>query len=218
MEDKFTIDFRIPYPVFPLPHTVLLPNTLLPLHIFEGRYRKMVRDSLDSYGMVGMATFAEAVSEEEYLEGRPKLRPCVGLGHIMQYEPLEDGRFLLLLQGLCRTTIVREVPSHPYRRLRLEPFEEREADDVDLEALRQRLAFLVTDKVLQDAEVSQQIRANFDKAVPTEMLIDRLADAFINDGEARYAVLEDPDPARRARRLIGHIEALKQQTDSQSFT
>lgn len=218
MLDRFTIDFRCPYPVFPLPHTVLLPNTLLPLHIFEGRYRKMVQDSLDSFGMVGMATFAEPVSEEEYLKGRPRLRPCVGLGHILQYEPLEDGRFLLLLQGLCRTRITRELPSAPYRKVLLEPFDTDETDETYLDEYRQRIEFLVTDKVLQDAEISAQIKTNFDKTVPTSIMVDRLGDAFLNDGDQRYAFLAAADPAVRARRLIRHIETLKEASDAQRYT
>ncbi len=110
-------------PIFPLDHVTLLPQQVLPLHIFEARYRQMVEHALDGSGQIAMAVFDTEAWREQY-HGRPPVRPAVCVGQIVQHEKLEDGRYNLLLQGVCRARILREEePSEErlYRTATLEP-------------------------------------------------------------------------------------------------
>src|SRR5580658_620325 len=77
-------------PVFPLPHAVLFPRGLVPLHIFEPRYRSMVAYCMASHhGMVLARLSSDAAVDEE---GRPRFDRIAGLGLIVQHKVLPGGR------------------------------------------------------------------------------------------------------------------------------
>lgn len=117
------VNFGRPMPIFPLDQVTLLPQQVLPLHIFEPRYRQMVEHALDGAGQIAMAVFDADAWREEY-HGRPAVRPAVCVGQIVQHEKLEDGRYNLLLQGVCRARIVGEDEpggGRLYRTALLEP-------------------------------------------------------------------------------------------------
>lgn len=100
-------------PLFPLPCVFLFPGTLMPLHVFEPRYRALIEDSLDGPGRIVMAAVREG--HEDQLAGAPPVYDIAGLGEICRHERLPDGRFLVLLAGLTRV-MIREVASErPYR-------------------------------------------------------------------------------------------------------
>jgi len=109
-------------PIFPLPGVVLFPQTLLPLHIFEPRYRAMIGTALDGDRVIGMTMIDPRAQPS--LEPPPVL-PVGGAGRIVEHERLEDGRFNILLEGCFRFRILREEPSTPYRTAAV-----READTV----------------------------------------------------------------------------------------
>lgn len=95
-------------PVFPLPNVWLFPSVVLPLHVFEPRYRQMVEDSLDGPGRLVLGTIVGG--HEHEAAGAPPIHSVAGLGEIGRHEKLPDGRFNLLLVGLTRV-LVNEVPS-----------------------------------------------------------------------------------------------------------
>src|SRR5437879_11507561 len=99
---------RIPgvIPFFPLPNVVFFPRTYLPLHIFESRYRRMVRDAAASHQMIGMVLLKEGW-ETDY-EGVPPIFPLGAVGRMVTVQALSDGRFNILLQALGRFKIQAE--------------------------------------------------------------------------------------------------------------
>jgi Lon protease-like protein len=104
-------------PIFALPGVVLLPETLLPLHIFEPRYRAMVGDALDGDRTIGMALMKPGWEEG----GRdPEVFPLGGAGEIVDAEHLDDGRYNIVLRGRFRFRILQEGPTDPYREARVE--------------------------------------------------------------------------------------------------
>jgi len=99
-------------PLFPLPGVVLLPGTILPLHIFEPRYRAMVADALDGDRTIGMAMMKPGWERS----GRtPPIFPVGGAGRIVEAEHLPDGRYNIVLEGEFRYRVVEESPPSPYR-------------------------------------------------------------------------------------------------------
>src|SRR5207244_6605802 len=110
---------RIPgvIPLFPLPNVVFFPRTYLPLHIFESRYRRMVRDAAASHQMIGMVLLKEGW--ETNYEGAPPIFPLGAVGRMVTVQALSDGRFNILLQGLSRFEIQEEVGCELSRRARI---------------------------------------------------------------------------------------------------
>src|SRR5690349_11229114 len=103
-------------PIFPLPDAVLLPGGLLPLHVFEPRYRAMTRDCLDGTRVMAIARLDASRDGEPR---RPAVCPSIGLGRIIASDELPDGRYLLVLRGIGRVRIERELPqTRPYRLVR----------------------------------------------------------------------------------------------------
>jgi Lon protease-like protein len=206
MSTTITISFRKPFAVFPLSECVMLPHTLLPLHIFEPRYRAMVGEALDASGVIAMGLFARPVAKDEYAAGRPALRPYVCIGAITHYEPTEDGRYLLLLQGLCRARIVKEVPHEPYRRFLLEPGAPAEGRVPGtlrariLEALRHPALDGLVDLPPDDPAAA---------GVPGTALVDAVTAAVAHDTESRYAMLSEPDPAARGAWLLRALRRMR---------
>lgn len=102
-------------PIFPLTGVLLLPRARLPLHIFEPRYRAMTADALAEDGMIAMVQPRSPESDES----EPDLYDVACLGRIVEDERLEDGRWLLTLEGVIRFRIAEELPlKDGYRRAR----------------------------------------------------------------------------------------------------
>ncbi len=100
-------------PLFPLPNAVLFPHALLPLHIFEDRYRVMTRDILTGSRCLAIGLIAPGASAEDE---RPPVLPIAGVGEVVLAHELPDGRFNLVVRGRARVHIDQELESeHPYR-------------------------------------------------------------------------------------------------------
>jgi Lon protease-like protein len=124
--------------LFPLPGVVLFPNAVLPLHIFESRYRQMTEDALASDKLVTMVLLRP---EEEWKgEGSPRYEEYACVGRILKYERLEDGRFNILLLGLRRVRLTREVPSGKmYRASEYQLVDDEVVEDASVEAQKREL-------------------------------------------------------------------------------
>jgi len=133
-------------PVFPLPDVVLFPDTILPLHIFEPRYRKMVRDSSRGHGLIGMALLRPAGDAGR--GERPDMHSVGTVGRIEQLTPLPDGRFTLNLVGLVRVKYRELISDKPYRLAGIRPLAEREVDENDPRVTRAKLDLLAAQAML----------------------------------------------------------------------
>lgn len=100
-------------PLFPLPDLVFFPNTRLPLHVFEPRYRQLVTDVLSSDSRFGVVLLRPGWQENYY--GAPPIHVCGTLGTIEQAAALQDGRFNIVVRGDVRFRVVGEVKWEPYR-------------------------------------------------------------------------------------------------------
>lgn len=100
-------------PIFPLPNVVFFPKIILPLHIFEPRYKQMVRDVLQNDRTLGMILLQEGWQTDYF--GSPTVHKIGCMGRIETYEKLPEGRFNILLNGLRRFEILRFIQDKPYR-------------------------------------------------------------------------------------------------------
>lgn len=124
-------------PLFPLPGVVHFPRTELPLHIFEPRYRQLVRDLLvlpASQRLIGMVLSID--SEEGDLPGLRILGPGTA-GRLIRCEELPDGRFYIALYGEFRFTLRDEVDGRPYYQATVEPLDDEEGEGLGRELWEQ---------------------------------------------------------------------------------
>lgn len=205
MAESVTINFNQPIPLFPLAGCALLPHATVPLHVFEPRYREMVREALEDNGLIAMATFEGDDWKTDY-EGKPPIKQHVCVGYIIRHERLFDGRYTILLQGVCRAKIRRELPHDPYRVALLEPTETDAPMEIDLDGHRQRIERLLRDPMLGQLASVSAIRNWMSQDVPTIALIDLSILALANNPGDRYAMLEQNDPERRADWLEHYLD------------
>ena len=108
--------------IFPLPNVVVFPHTMLPLHIFEPRYRQMVADALEGNRQIGMALLQPGWESRQ--DESPEVFDTGGMGLITQYEHLEEGRYNILLSGRHRYRIMEFIRETPYRVARVRLLDE----------------------------------------------------------------------------------------------
>src|SRR5512134_892781 len=94
-------------PLFPLPNVVLFPRMPLPLHVFEPRYRAMVRDAVRGPRLIGMVLLRGAWQQQ--YEGRPEIFATGTVGEMAHVEELSDGRSNIVLRGLREFHIREEL-------------------------------------------------------------------------------------------------------------
>jgi Lon protease-like protein len=195
-------------PVFPLTGSLLLPGNLLPLNIFEPRYRNMVADALEGGQYIGMVQpltprqdnwveSAEATEDPD----NPEIYRIGCLGRIEECELQDDGRYLIVLRGLSRFRI-REELARPrgYRRVLVEYSEfQRDLDELNVflnpsQMMRALRAF--GDK--HDLEFDYDLLAS----VPGISLLNGLSVALPFGPAEKQALLEAADPAVREDLLL----------------
>ena len=108
-----------PVPIFPLPNVVLFPHTAIPLHIFELRYRTMIREALSAERLLALVLLKPGW-EDDY-EGCPDFHPVGCLARIDDIEWLPNDCYDLKVLGLARVRIGPVTREYPYRSARVEP-------------------------------------------------------------------------------------------------
>lgn len=187
-------------PIFPLAGALLFPRGQLPLHIFEPRYRVMVRDALDGDRLIAMV---QPKSGDE----RPTLFDIGCIGRIEGCEELEDGRFNIVLEGIGRFRIAREAEVEtPYRQIDADRdgFDEDGEDDEPL-------------GIAQRAEIEREARAYADSLgyavdwdsvarLDDEMLVNGIAQIAPLDVGSKQALLEASDLVVRTDLLVQFMQ------------
>ena len=196
----------IQIPIFPLPDVVLFPQTMLPLHIFEPRYRQMVQECLAGDKRLAMGLLKPGWEKDYY--GRPPMHAIAGAGEIVQHEELPDGRFNILVRGTMRIGITSELPPDlPYRIVRAKPLADRYSDEKpDALALRVDRLKVFYLRILAEVNKGQGEMAKIFAGVKDPgVVVDRIAGAAIADTEARQQILECLEVPSRLSLVQDHL-------------
>ena len=189
-------------PLFPLPGVVFLPHTLLPLHVFEPRYRQLVEHVLSGSRMMAVPQLAQGW-ELDYA-GRPPLMPVCGMGVVVRHQELPDGRHNIILLGLRRARIVSEPPTDSaYRVARIALLEDRNLDRADAAALRLRT--VVAQTIASQLERQSDLDRLLAPERPPDELADTVAHMILRDPDSRQAFLEEDDLLARIDLLSSHL-------------
>ena len=144
--------------------------------------------------------------------GRPPLREYVCVGQVVRHERLPDGRYNLLLQGVCRARIEREQPEaagRAYREAMLQPTEPERPLEIDLQRGREQVESLLTDPALEQLASVGAIRRWLNRDVPTAAMIDLAILTLSSSGEQRYQMLAEHDAESRLGWLESHLKAMR---------
>jgi len=194
-------------PLFALPNVVLFPRAILPLHIFEERYKAMTADALAGNKLVAMALLKTGWEKEYY--GRPAIEPVVCVGTILSSEKLADGKYNFLLQGVCRASLLHEAGGKPYRRAELAAIDQTHVLEIDLAEQRQRLIELFSDSALAATPAGKQFRQMLSSPLSTADIIDIAAFNLLEDVQLKQSLLADGNVRRRVDRAIEALETLQ---------
>jgi Lon protease-like protein len=194
--------------IFPLPQVQLFPHALLPLHVFEPRYRDLVRDTLAPSGskIIGMVELKPGY-ESDY-EGRPPVEEICGVGKVIAHEPMPDGRCNLLLRGLYRARIRRELdPSRSYRTVQLEPLADLLPPGYDADGGRETLVLLSEEIARRLPQGGEALRRLVRETEGASALADVLAAATVHEPADRRTLLAELDVSRRVDAIAAHLGA-----------
>jgi uncharacterized protein len=192
-------------PVFPLTGSLLLPGNLLPLNVFEPRYRSMVADALAGEHYIGLIqplvprqdNWVEAAQEPD----NPELYSVGCLGRLDECEPQDDGRYLVLLRGVCRFRVRRELaPHNGYRRVEADFSEfERDRDELNVFLNPTRLM-----RALRAFGEKHELEFDFEllSSVPGISLLNGLSVALPFRPAEKQALLEAANPGVREELLL----------------
>lgn len=208
-------DFPGMAPLFPLPDVVLFPHALLPLHIFEPRYRLMIEDAVRSNRLIALARL-KAGHEAEYHTKSVPIYDRVCVGRITADQRLPDGRFYLILEGVVRASIEEELhDDRPYRTARLKLHRDRHqfSNGFCPDLQRQRLLDLCRQHLGEEADrkgLMQILESNLKLGT----LCDILGYACPFSIECKQALLEESNIERRSKLLAQAFVSLIRATKS----
>lgn len=193
-------------PIFPLPETVLFPHMLLPLHVFEPRYRRMVEDSLAGPRVLAMALLKPALPGGA--RRQPEIHGVVGAGVIVHEERLPDGRFNIALKGVARVAVAEELATDtPYRLVRGRILEDAYPaggpSALERELTTLKLCYLRLAAELPGA--SEDLTKFVTRAKDPGLLADVIAAVAVPDVAERQRLLETASVRDRLRRVTQAI-------------
>ena len=193
-------------PLFPLPNVVLLPQTWLPLHIFEPRYRAMIADALDGDRLIAMALL-QPNQELAYESKTAKIHPVVCLGRIAVEEKLPDGRFNLALRGICRARIETELETdQPYRTAELTLLSDFYPSEPTIDRRhRQHELLSGATEVLPELQSDPLLHQLLDAEIPLGVLCDVLTHSLGLSPLDTQMLLEESDVDVRSDLVLNHL-------------
>ncbi|HEX8076564.1 MAG TPA: LON peptidase substrate-binding domain-containing protein [Chthoniobacterales bacterium] len=189
-------------PVMPLPGALLFPHALLPLHIFEPRYREMLEHALREHRMFSVALLKPQRSDwnstHDFFQvaGVGLIRACVGRG---------DGTSNLILQGLRRVRFTEFQQDAPFPIARIQPLESDASSSVETDALGAKVIELYSKLKRADRQLPEKVDNYLSHLTDMEMLADLMAATFINDPSRRQQLLEELSLNRRLRLVIQYL-------------
>lgn len=179
----------------------------LPLHVFEPRYRRLVKDALAGDRLIAVPRLKPGY-ETEYYE-KPAVFEVCGVGRIMEHTELPDGRCNIILEGLWRARLLEEVGNEPYRIARTELLEDVIRPSLaTASALKSELTLLVKRLLPHLSQPVDALERIVSEAVSAGECTDALSSILVSDPDQRQWLLEQLDPVERMTRLISRLHEL----------
>lgn len=190
--------------LFPLPNLVLFPHVMQPLHIFEPRYRELLTDALAGDQLIAMAMLSPGW--EKNYDGRPPLESMACLARIAAHQPQADGRHNVLLLGLRRVRIQREMPpTRLYREAIVEVLEDEYPPPSAQRSATQQALVDRFRRSLPALAIPEQLEQILNVNLPLGALTDLVGYALELDLEIKLRLLGEANVDRRAELLLAAL-------------
>lgn len=199
MNGEHSTELPTTLPVMVLPGVTLFPNALLPLHIFETRYRLMLEEALGDCRMLAMAMPRDKQERE--------VEPIAGAGLVRACIRNEDGTSNLILQGVSRVRFIGWEQTEPFRIARIEAVESREGDQENIEARVTQLHALCARFKEQGIELPSQFEAYLNQITNIGVITDLVASTLVADSRVRQMLLEEVEIPKRLEKLLAGLRA-----------
>ena len=189
-------------PVMPLPGALLFPHALLPLYIFEMRYRAMLEHALANHRMFCVALvdpdLSDWLSVDDFSDIATVglIRACVGRG---------DGTSNLILQGLRRVRFTGFEQERPFPIAEIEPLASVPANRSETQTLSRKLLELYGHFKRKGRKFPEQVDEYLSHLGDPEMLADLMAATFVSDARRRQELLEELSVTERLRLVIRYL-------------
>lgn len=174
-------------PLFPLPDVILFPGQILPLHVFEPRYRQMTHDLLDGSGEFVIGTVLG--DDQQLLGDVAPTQEIAGLGRLERYEKLDDGRYMIVIVGQSRVKAKPIKSEKPYPMAEITQLDDH--SDVDRDTIAE-LKHILAEK--QDQEIPN--------AATFVQLVDILIMTTQLESAQRYDFFSEIDLNKRAKKIV----------------
>ncbi len=193
--------------LFPLPNAVFFPNTMLPLHIFEPRYREMTKEAIEDEIPIAIMRLTEPRSLND--RGLPAFHEVGGAGFVLHHQRLPDGRYNILLEGVSRIRVFEEIDTdRSYRVGRAELVSESYEHPEQVQALLATLRGCVVGLQNQYSRLSETLAKTMNNVQDPGALADTIASLIISDPDSRQALLADPVVDNRLDTIISRLTDL----------
>ena len=200
MDQPITLPDQVP--VMPLPATVLFPHALLPLHIFEPRYREMLEYALRRDRVFSVALITPQRGDWKTCGD---FRAIASVGLIRACIERSDGTSNLILQGLRRVRFRDFAQEHPFPITTIEPLESEQTDAPELRLLGRKLLAIYKEQKENGRQFPDKVDRYLSDLADPEMLGDLMAATFISDPSRRQQVLEQLALPDRLRLVIEYL-------------
>lgn len=186
--------------LFPLPSVVLIPNTVMPLHVFEERYRDLVRDCLKTeLRLISVPLLADGW--EQSYSGSPPIHATAGVGRIVNHERLPDGRYNIALLGIGRIHIEQELPlGRLYRTAQATLLQDQlpPSGKSGLSTHLQHLRMMLAQLIILYPRLQPELGHFIEVTGPSPVLVDALAHLVFSQPKPRQQYIEEDRLTARA--------------------
>ncbi|NNC73425.1 MAG: ATP-dependent protease [Sphingomonadaceae bacterium] len=198
--------------IFPLAGALLLPRAQLPLHIFEMRYRALVKDAMARDRRIAMiqprgTSNGESITDSESEGGKAPLFDIGCVGRIAEVEALDDGRFNIILEGLTRFRLLAEIDASTAFRQVEGATQEYRDDEITPEPLSIAMRGGLVDESKRFADMlGYAVDWTAIETLDDETLVNMIAQVAPFDVAAKQALLEAPGIDERSELLIQFMQ------------
>ncbi len=202
-------------PIFPLHNTVFFPNTLLPLHIFEERYKQLLKDVMSQHSLLVISLVSHRPSN--YFHQKPKIHDLATVGKIIEVEQRADTNFDILLSGISRVKIKHHfIPEGKmYLMGQIEPISETVDDELkkQLSDAMASLKSICSQLAIESSNPHPEIIKSINKIDNPAAFADMIISTSVDDIDEKQRLLEEPDIKKRieaaSAALASHLIATR---------
>jgi Lon protease-like protein len=198
--------------MFPLPDLIMFPHVMQPLRIFEPRYRDLLNEALDSDGLIAMCVLRPGW-EEDY-ENNPLVLPHACLGKVVTHQRTEEGEYNILLLGMRRIKIVRELPrDKTFRRAEVTLLDDvcQSENDTERSDVQEQLTRRFQEFLPPGKKTDPVFETLLSSEIPLGVLTDLVSFALPLEYAQKRELLAECDVDRRAEMLLSAFAAAESQ-------